>query len=378
LPDRLPDNVTAKLSYPLGSGYAGPAVVGTQVIVFHRVGDVERVEALETTTGQSQWQADFPADYAGGYNPDSGPRCVPLVHDGRVFAFGASGRLHAVNLADGRHIWSRALAQDYEAPEGYFGAGSTPIVAGDKVLVNVGGRSGAGIVALDLESGETRWTSTDERVSYASPTSAMLHGEPHYLFLTRMNLVSIDAANGETRFAYPFGKSGLTVTATTPLVFDNRIFLSASYNIGAELLDVAADGKMRRLWSGDNVLSSQYTTAVYSDGYLYGTHGREDSSQLAELRCVDAQSGKVLWKQPGVGVAHLIQAGDKLLVVQVQTGELLLVRAQSTGYQELGRVKISDDALRALPALSGGVLYLRTNSDATSRGRLLGFAVGVG
>jgi outer membrane protein assembly factor BamB len=347
--------------------------VGTQVIVFHRIDDVERVEAVETTSGRSLWRADFPAEYAGGYNPDTGPRCVPLVHDGRVYVFGASGRLHCVNLAEGKKIWSRTLAQDYQAPEGYFGAGSTPIVADDKVLINVGGRSGAGIVALSLDSGETRWTATDERVSYASPTSATIQGALHFLFLTRMNLVSIDPADGAMRFVHPFGKSGLTVTATTPLVFNNNIFLSASYNIGAEVLEVAPDGQTRSLWSGDDVLSSQYTTAVYSEGCLYGTHGREDSSQLAELRCVDAQSGKVNWKRPQVGVAHLIQAGDKLLVVQIQTGELVLVRAQPTKYEELGRAKISDDTVRALPALSDGVLYVRTNADSGTGGRLLGF-----
>src|SRR5436853_7672880 len=47
--------------YPLGGGYAGTAVLGQRVVVFHRVGPSERVECLDTDSGKSQWKADFSA-----------------------------------------------------------------------------------------------------------------------------------------------------------------------------------------------------------------------------------------------------------------------------------------------------------------------------
>src|SRR5262245_50075713 len=99
--------------YPLGSGYAGVAVVGERTIVFHRVGTNERVECLDVAAGKSQWKADFPANYRGGVDPDIGPRCVPLVAGGSVYAFGAAGDLHAVALDSGQQQWSRALYADY-------------------------------------------------------------------------------------------------------------------------------------------------------------------------------------------------------------------------------------------------------------------------
>src|SRR6266481_1474029 len=132
--------------YPLGSGYAGAAVVGRRAIVFHRIGSSERVECLAADTGKSQWKMDFPATYRGSVDPDIGPRCVPLIDGGKVFVFGAAGDLHALELDTGKKLWSRSLYADYHGDEGYFGAGSTPIAVASRLLVNVGGR-GAGIVA---------------------------------------------------------------------------------------------------------------------------------------------------------------------------------------------------------------------------------------
>ena len=81
--------------YELGQGFAGPAVSGGKVIVFHRVGDAERIEALDAKTGRRLWRTDFPATYRGGANPDTGPRCVPVIHGENVYLFGAAGDLQA-------------------------------------------------------------------------------------------------------------------------------------------------------------------------------------------------------------------------------------------------------------------------------------------
>ena len=127
-------------TYSLGEGFAGAAVADGKTVVFHRQGAQEVLEALDANNGRSLWKAEFPARYRGGVNPDRGPRCVPLIHDGRVFAYGAAGDLHCVSLDNGDKAWSRTLAKDYDTVEGYFGAGSTPIVAEGLLLVNVGGK----------------------------------------------------------------------------------------------------------------------------------------------------------------------------------------------------------------------------------------------
>jgi outer membrane protein assembly factor BamB len=364
-------------TYTLGSGYAGPAVVGKQVIVFHRQADQEVVESLDLATGKRNWKAEFLATYNGGIDSDKGPRCVPVVKDGRVFVFGAAGDLHCVSLDKGEAIWSRSLMADYAGDEGYFGAGSTPLVIGDRVIANIGG-SKAGLVAVDVKTGKTAWQATDEGASYAAPTSINVGGKEQGLFVTRYNALLVDPLTGKTSPLLPFGKRGPTVNAATPLVFNGQMFLTASYNIDAVLATTASPAVVQ--WQDGDTLSSQYATPVYHDGYLYGIHGREDLPPAGALRCIDAKTGKVKWEQADFGIAHAILAGDKLLLVKVN-GDLVLAAASPAGYRELANATIaraknpgSRGIIRPLPALSQGRFLTRTNEDG--QGKLICVRVG--
>jgi outer membrane protein assembly factor BamB len=356
--------------HPLGSGYAGAAVAGGKAIVFHRVDDQERVEALDAATGKPLWKADFEATYGGGYNDDSGPRCVPLIAGKAVYVFGAAGDLHAVELAGGKKLWSRALYADYEGQDGYFGAGSSPILVGGKLLVNVGG-SGAGIVALDPATGQTLWKGTDEGASYSSPTAVKIGDREQALFITRYNCVLADPNTGKATTLLPFGKRGPTVNAAAPLVFDNKIFLTSSYGVGAVAATLNG-GTTKNVWANDDSLSSQYATPVEQDGFLYGIHGREDIPP-ADLRCVEAATGKVRWSQANYGVAHLILADGKLLIQGVE-GRIALAAADPAKYRELASAEIARGSTRAIPALANGKLYVRAGTSG--RGELLCVQVG--
>jgi outer membrane protein assembly factor BamB len=253
-------------------------------------------------------------------------------------------------------VWSRATHSQFQADEGYFGFGSTPIAMGNLLLVNVGGAPAAGIVAFSLDTGETVWQKTSERASYSSPTSARLAGREYAIFATRYNAVAIAPESGEVRFQFPFGKRGPTVNAATPLVFDGQLFLSSSYGVGCVLTRIDGDSPAE-IWSSDEVLSSHYNTAIQYKNYLYGVHGREDVG-IPQLRCVEASSGNVKWKIPDFGAAHMILADDKLLVLKVD-GTLLLVEPNSERYVPLAEVQVSDNTTRALPALAAGKLFLR-------------------
>jgi outer membrane protein assembly factor BamB len=347
----------------VGTGFAGPAIVGERTIIFHRIGDLERVECLDVATGKSVWQADFPATYAPGVNPDNGPRCVPLIDKDRVFVFGAAGHLHCVMLADGKKVWSRDTYSDYEGQDGYFGAGNTPIVLGDRLLVNVGG-PGAGLVAFDAKNGKTLWQATDEGASYSSPTTATVNGKPCAIFVTRLNCVAVDPASGQVLFKFPFGRPGPTVNGAMPLVIGNQLFVTSSYNIGGRLADLAKPSVA--VWSNDESMSSQYTTSVFREGFLYGIHGREDF-QDGELRCVELATGKVRWSVRGFGTGHLILVNDQLLILTTG-GELVLARAQPDQFTQLARAKVSTEKTRSLPALSRGRFIFRDNDQL--RGRL--------
>jgi hypothetical protein len=190
--------------------------------------------------------------------------------------------------------------------------------------------------------------------------------------VTRLNALAVDPETGKVELLTPFGKRGPTVNAATPLVVGDQIFLSASYGIGAQLVRFAGRSA-KTVWANDDTLSSQYATAVEHDGFLYGCHGREDAGP-ADFRCVELKAGSVRWSQPGFGVAHVIGAADKLLVVKVE-GEILIVPADPRKFQSLAQFEPPiRGKLRALPALAGGNLYLRSTDDRG--GELLCIVVG--
>jgi outer membrane protein assembly factor BamB len=357
LVDSFPAKGPATLwEHPVGEGYAGVAVAEGLAVVFHRVEDKEIVEGLEAATGKPVWKQTFPATYQGGINPDRGPRCVPLIHKGSVYLFGAAGDLSSVVLKTGKKRWSRALENEFSIPPSFFGVGSTPIVEGEKLLVNVGDKKGSGIVAFALSDGKTVWKATDEKGSYSSPTAATIDGVRHVIFVTRLSALSIDPDDGNVRWQFRYGDPGPTVNAATPLVIDGNLFLSASYGIGAVCRKIGKTST-QPVWANNDTMSSQFSTSVPHGGYLYGVDGRQDIPP-ARLRCFDPKSGKILWTEESFPVANLIIADGKLVIV-TDNGNLILGAASPKAYRELGRTKLSRSETRALPALANGLLYVR-------------------
>jgi outer membrane protein assembly factor BamB len=350
----------------VGQGFAGVSIANGIAVVFHRVGDDEIAEGLNAKTGEKLWRASSPTKYQASYNPDAGPRAAPVIHDGLVYLYGARGNLSCVQLADGKKVWQRDMYDDFsskrpsrgEPAEGYFGFASSPIVEGDKLLLNVGGSSkDAGIVAFDRKTGKTLWTATDERASYSSPVATTIDGKRHIVFATRLKVVSVDPANGRVLFEFPFGELGPSATGASPVILGNSIFITGSYRFGAVLARAGRSGAIE-VWRSDEILSSQYTTSIASEKMLFGVHGRQDAA-AAELRCVNPLTRQVIWKKSGFGYATMILADDKLLIMKTD-GELVLAAADTKQYRELARADLFDGATtRALPSLSNGLFYVR-------------------
>ena len=340
----------------IGEGFAGVAVVNNKVVLFHREDGYETIEALAADTGKSLWDTSYSTKFSGGYSSDAGPRCVPVIDGDRVITFGAKGRLSCYQLSDGTEIWHRDTHEDFAAPDGYFGVGSSPIVVGHRVLVNVGGKE-SGIVAFDRVSGKTLWKQMDQQASYSSPVTAKLHGIDLAIFITRLKVTGINPRSGTSFFVDDFGARGPTVNAANPVVVGNHIFLTASYGIGAKLLRVGTDGSAKLVWEKQNLLSSQYITPILHDGALYGVDGRQDGPP-GRLRALDPLSGKVHWTEENFGMASLIIADGKLVILTT-AGGLVLSRATTDKYTELARASLFDGSVRALPALSNGMLYAR-------------------
>lgn len=359
--DRFPEGGPKPLwTRPVGEGFAGVAVRDGQAYLFHRAGDTERVEAMEARTGKVAWKSDGPTGYSGSIASDNGPRCVPVVTADRVIVFGAEGRLRCLDRKSGNERWSIATQEVFGVPDSYFGAGSTPVIEEGLVLVNVGGsRGGAGVVAFDIKTGNVKWKATNEQASYSSPVVATVAGRRQAVFMTRLTCTGLDPQTGDVLWSFPFGARGPTVNGANPVLLGDRLFLTASYGVGAAFAKLGAKSA-EELWASDDVLSSQYTTPIAEGGVLYGMDGRQDVG-AATLRCIDPAAKKVLWSQEGFGYATLIKADGKLLA-QKTDGTLVLVKPDKAGYRELAQASLTLGTARALPALSNGLYFIRNES----------------
>ncbi|MCC9609452.1 PQQ-binding-like beta-propeller repeat protein [Blastopirellula sp. JC732] len=356
----------------VGAGYAGPVIAQGQVILFHRIGNLEVVESLDLQTGEKNWSTSFDATYQGSIVRDNGPRCTPLVAGDAIILLGAAGNLYCVDFATGKRRWDVDLVEKYGAQDGYFGFGSTPIAIDGNVLVNVGGRGDAGIVAFDRQTGKEKWKATNFAASYAAPSSVTIGAKTWAIFVTRLDACLIDPETGRIGFQFPFGMRGPTVNGATSIVWGDHLFVTSSYGVGAKLVKFT-DHDSKVLWANDNSMSSQYNTPIYLNGALYGINGREDVG-TASLTCIDAMTGKVHWTREGFGTAHLILADDKLIAI-ANNGAVYLLKPDPKQYQQLSGFQGFSDVPRAVPALADGLLVARDTSDS-GRGQLKCFRVG--
>ena len=342
----------------VGQGFAGPAVVGTRVLLFHRVGNEEVLESLDARTGNSTWRYAYPTTYRDDFGFDEGPRAVPVVADGIVYTFGAQGQLHAVDLAKGTRVWSEDTMKRFNVPKAFFGAGGSPLVEGGRVIANIGGDK-AGVVAFDAKTGKVVWTATEDDASYSSGVAATIGGRRLAVFLTRDNLLGLDPTNGAIQFQRRWrARIAASVNAATPLVVGDLIFVSAEYGPGAGVVRVEGS-KLVDLWNSDDVLSNHYATSVYHQGYLYGYHGRQEFGP--SFRAVDMKTGMVKWSQDQFRAGSVLLAGDRLLILR-EGGEFIVAPASPQGFKPIARAQILPGVLRPYPAIADGFLYVRNEN----------------
>ena len=319
------------------------------------------MECLEASNGKPSWVFNYPTAYRDDFGFDEGPRATPAMGDGRVYTYGAEGMLHCIESSTGRKLWSVNTKTEFHAGKGFFGIACSPLVEANFVLINVGGRDGAGIVAFDAVSGKVVWKATEEEASYSSPTIATFDGRSIALVLTRAGLAGLEPTQGKLLFQYPFRPPiNSSVSAATPIVVGNRVFLSASYGTGAASLEVKGTS-IKKLWQSDELLSAHYATPVHHEGFLYGIHGRTDPGfePPASLRCIELATGKVVWEQKPFPAATITLAGKQLLIL-TERGELIRATASPSGFKQTARAQILPNQVRAHPALADGFLYARS------------------
>ncbi len=356
---------------PVGEGNSSPVVAGGRVFLHGKIKDKteEEVVALDARTGEQVWRQTYPrATFVSFYG--NGPRATPAVADGRLYTYGITGVLTCWNAADGKRLWQADAIKAFKAVDARnlaFGASSSPLVEGKSVLVNVGGK-GASVVAFDVGGGNVAWKSQDDPASYSSPIAVGEGKNRQVIFLTGAGVIALDPADGRLFWRFPL-KDALLESSTTPARAGDVLLASAITYGSAGLRLETKDGKpsMNEAWKNAALTSYFSTPVAVGDDYFYlvtGTNPLLRQGAQADLQCVEAKSGRVLWRKAKVGQFHasLLRTGNGKLLLLEDTGELALLDPDPKEYRELCRSKVCG-ATWAHPALADGRLYLRDDKE---------------
>lgn len=342
---------------PVGTGWAGFAIVGNRAITLEQRGPREMVVCLDVLTGDLLWEHGDEARYDSPLGGE-GPRTTPTIIDGRVFTFGATGVLNCLALDSGKLLWQRRMAEEAPGCVPDWGYSGSPLVLDGKVIISSGQADGKSLRAYQVESGEPVWQGGSHPAGYASPMLCTLAGVPQLIAFNMRHITAHDPASGAVLWERPWGSRQPVVAQPLPIGPDLIVF-SSGYGAGAELLKIERDGagqlSPKPVWKS-LALKAKMASFIEHEGFLYGL----DDGMLT---CVDTRDGKRRWKSGRYGHGQLLWVKGRLLVT-AESGELVLLEPDPSGPNELARFPVFDAKLWNPPALSGDLLLVRTDQEA--------------
>jgi outer membrane protein assembly factor BamB len=341
---------------PVGPGWSSFAVRGEMVYTQEQRGESEVVSCYDLKTGKPVWEHRDAVRFWEA-NAGAGPRATPTLHANRLYTFGATGLLNALDADTGARVWTRDVAKDADKKAPYWGFSSSPLVLNDLVVVSAGGR----LAAFDRATGNPRWLGPNRAVSYSSPHLLSVDGVEQVAVLTGDGITSVAPADGKVLWEHAWAPGGTTMLQ--PARSDNGdLLLTAGSLSGGE--------GMRRITvthTGDAWLQKEHWTSrglkpyfndfVVHKGHAYGFDG-------TILSCIELEKGERKWKggRYGQGQLLLLREQDLLLVIS-EEGELALVSATPDGFKELGRAPAIEGKTWNHLALVDDVLLVRNDRE---------------
>jgi outer membrane protein assembly factor BamB len=345
---------------PVGIGHASPLVEGDRVYVFARRDEREVVQALDLATGKAIWTQQYDAPYT--MNPAAashgkGPKSTPVLASGRLCTFGISGVLSCFEAASGKLLWRRSFEKEFPPPIA-FGTAMSPIVEGGLLVAHVGGEGRGALRAFDHATGTPRWswTGEGEGPAYASPVALAVGGSRQIVTQTQTAIVAVDAATGAHLWAIPF-KTPYEQNSVTPLVVGDLVVLSGldQETFAVRPVKTAAAWSAEKVWA-NRAVPMYMSSPVLVRGVIVGfTHRNR-----GQLFAIDAKTGATRWTGPprqGENAA-LVASGNRVLAL-TNGAELVVVRADGPGFEELARIEVATSPTWAHPVLLGSRLLVK-------------------
>ena len=331
-----------------GRGYSSFSVANGKLYTMGLRGNREFVIAFDVATGKEAWATA----HGGAFRNDrgDGPRGTPTVNGERVYALGGNGDLSCLDAATGKIVWTKNVLKEFGGSNIEWGISESPLVIGNKVLVNAGG-PGASIVALNKADGSVIWKSQSDQPGYSSGIPLQVNGGTQVIFFTATRAVGLDVNDGRLLWEYRRPAND-TANVATPIARANRVFISSDYGTGGGVVEIKPDNKAQEIYFTKD-MRNHHSSSVLVGDYLYGFSS-------AILTAMKFDTGEIAWRDRSVGKGSLVYADGNLYCFS-ENGVIGLVEATPTGYKEKGRFRIPQDSLPTWthPVVAGGRLYLR-------------------
>jgi outer membrane protein assembly factor BamB len=343
---------------PFGEGHSSPVVAGGKVFVLSKDKDDEVVTALDAATGKQLWRKAYRAPFNNQFG--NGPRATPLADGKRVYTLGATGILTAWDAETGAEVWKADTFKQFNATNLFFGVSSSPVLDGERLIVEVGGQPGASVVALDRADGKVLWKAGDDRSSYASPALLGTGPDREAVCVCFREVLSLNPETGAVRWSFPL-KTKHDENAVTPVSAAGLTVISSLDTGLRGLRTVARDAKTAAevVWVNKDI-NCYFSTPVAHGDTLFAVHGGTYLISKAKLSAIDAKTGKELWTKPEIGDLHgsLILTGNDKLLLLTDRGILLLLEPSAEGYKELASAKVCGTTW-VHPAVADGRIYVK-------------------
>jgi outer membrane protein assembly factor BamB len=334
-----------------GDGYSSFAVANGRLFTLGARGDIEYAIAFDAASGKPLWSVAHGRRFDN--DRGDGPRATPTVDGDRLYAYGASGDLAAMDAATGKVFWKVNLLQTLGGSNINWGLSESPLVLEDRVLVNPGA-PGASIVALRKSDGSILWKSESDEAGYSSAVLHEIGGIRQAIFFTGERALGVDVGSGRLLWSYN-QVANRTANIATPIVRRNRVFLSSDYGTGAALLELtAADGGI----TAREVYFTRDMRNHHASSVLVGEHLYGFSSAI--LTAMNFNTGQVAWRDRSVGKGSVIYADERLYLFS-EGGVVGLAEANPAAYREHGRFTLKTGNLPTWshPVVADGKLFLR-------------------
>ena len=331
-----------------GNGYSTVSIADGRLYTMGLRAEREFIIAFDIANGKEVWATPHGGAYRN--NRGDGPRGTPTVDGNRVYALGGNGDLSVVDARTGKIVWTKNVLTEFGGSNIGWGISESPLVIGNKVLVNAGGPN-ASIVALNKDNGSVIWKSQSDEAGYSSAIPLQVNGGTQVVFFTAERALGLDINDGRLLWEYR-SPSNRTANVATPIARGNRVFISSDYGTGGGLVEIKADGKAQEIYFTKD-MRNHHSSSVLVGDYLYGF----SSSTLTAMRF---DTGEIAWRDRSVGKGSLVYADGNLYCFS-ENGVVGLVEATPAGYREKGRFRIQQGSLPTWthPVVVGGRLYLR-------------------